>query len=56
MSYDDEAMYDTVREDSQQFPRSVLDRATTAKLQLENDYQASLQQAIERNQRYTLHS
>ncbi|KAI8066188.1 serine/threonine-protein kinase orb6 [Thamnidium elegans] len=51
MSYDDEAMYDTVREDSQQFPRSVLDRATTAKLQLENDYQASLQQAIERNQR-----
>jgi hypothetical protein len=35
----------------QNLPRSVLDRATAAKLQLENNYQASLQQAIQRNQR-----
>ncbi|KAI9357837.1 kinase-like domain-containing protein [Pilaira anomala] len=46
-------MYEnSIREEAQQqFPQSVLDRATTAKLQLENDYQTALQQAIERNQR-----
>lgn len=48
----DETMYEnSIREEASQFPRSVLDRATTAKLQLENDYQTALQQAIERNQR-----
>ncbi|KAI8384442.1 AGC/NDR protein kinase [Radiomyces spectabilis] len=35
------------------FPRSVLDRATAAKLRLEHNYKAALQQAIERNQRRT---
>lgn len=33
------------------FPRSVLDRATAAKLRLENYYKTALEQAHERNQR-----
>ncbi|KAI8996882.1 hypothetical protein BDB01DRAFT_7145 [Pilobolus umbonatus] len=32
-------------------PRSVIDRATVAKLKIESNYQAALQQVIERNQR-----
>ncbi|KAI7866881.1 AGC/NDR protein kinase [Spinellus fusiger] len=35
------------------FPRSCIDRAATAKLRLEHNYKAQLQQAIERNQRRT---
>ncbi|KAI7901000.1 serine/threonine-protein kinase orb6 [Cokeromyces recurvatus] len=35
------------------FPRSVLDRATAAKLRLENYYKTALEQAHERNQRRT---
>lgn len=37
---------------TQGFPRSALDRAAAAKLRLEHNYKVSLQQAIERNQRY----
>lgn len=33
------------------FPRSVLDRATAAKLRLEHYYKTALDQAFERNQR-----
>lgn len=33
------------------FPRSVLDRATAAKLRLEHYYKSALDQAFERNQR-----
>lgn len=33
------------------FPRSVLDRATAAKLRLENYYKTALEQAHERNLR-----
>lgn len=42
---------DTMREDYCNLPRSVLDRATSAKLKLENNYKAVLQEAIERNER-----
>lgn len=46
------SLEDDHREDCYNLPRSVLDRATTAKLTLESNYRAALQQAIDRNQRY----
>jgi hypothetical protein len=36
------------------FPRSVLDRATAAKLRLEHYYKTALDQAFERNHRYNI--
>lgn len=40
-----------VRGSTEGFPQSVLDRATAAKLRLENYYKTAIQQAHERNQR-----
>jgi hypothetical protein len=45
------SLQDEHREDCYNLPRSVLDRATTAKLTLESNYRAALQLAIDRNQR-----
>lgn len=42
------------RGSAEEFPRSVLDRATAAKLRLENYYKTALEQAHERNQRLNL--
>ncbi|KAI8980442.1 Serine/threonine-protein kinase CBK1 [Pilobolus umbonatus] len=41
----------TFNRSTEGFPRSVLDRATAAKLRLENYYKTALEQAHERNQR-----
>jgi protein-serine/threonine kinase len=43
---------DTFNRSTEGFPRSVLDRATAAKLRLEHYYKTALDQAFERNQRY----
>lgn len=40
-----------VHRSTEGFPRSVLDRATAAKLRLENYYKTALEQVHERNQR-----
>lgn len=42
---------DTFNRSTEGFPRSVLDRATAAKLRLEHYYKTALDQAYERNQR-----
>ncbi|KAG1100287.1 hypothetical protein G6F42_017689 [Rhizopus arrhizus] len=44
---------DTFNRSTEGFPRSVLDRATAAKLRLEHYYKTALDQAYERNQRRT---
>ncbi|CEP14693.1 hypothetical protein [Parasitella parasitica] len=44
---------DTFNRSTDGFPRSVLDRATAAKLRLEHYYKTALDQAYERNQRRT---
>lgn len=41
----------TFHRSTEGFPRSVLDRATAAKLRLEHYYKTALDQAFERNQR-----
>lgn len=46
-----QADYNSFNRSTEGFPRSVLDRATAAKLRLENYYKTALDQAFERNQR-----